>query len=172
MPVSTWAHNTPVCVHVSTQSLTVRPHVSAGVYAQQCMPTRRGKRTPRLAKKLEEYRQGRAWGEVAQAIQRFVPGTTRGTIRNYEVQARCPDISILWALCQVYRVDFGDVSEAMVLELLDREPTSPTPMLTVQEAELVDHFRAARLNPRSQLAMLAACEQLAKVQAHEDDVVG
>lgn len=128
-----------------------------------------GKRTPKLAKMLREYRRGRQWSDVARAMEKHLPeGSTgnRGTVRNYETQARAPqDMTLLWALCRVYSVDFKKIVEAMVMELLDKDPAFPEPSLNEEEALLVEYYRAAKDHRNSQVAMLAACEALAKAAA-------
>lgn len=83
------------------------------------MAAARGTRTPKFAARLTEWRNGRSFGAVAHALSRFVPGTHKSTLFNYEEQARCPSIDVLWGLCQVYGVPFGAAAEAIARELLD-----------------------------------------------------
>lgn len=116
-----------------------------------------------MAARLAEYRRGRTWGEVAQAIQQYVPGTSRGTLRNYEVEERAPDLVVLWGLCQVYRVPFGEAAEALARELNGLPADAPTPSLTPDEVELLELY--AQLLPEEERQMAKRfCRDLLRVR--------
>jgi hypothetical protein len=110
------------------------------------MAAARGTRTPKLAARLTAWRDGRSFGAVAQALSRFVPGTHKSTLFNYEEQARCPRIDVLWGLCQVYGVPFADAAEAMARELLGLEserdiaPIATRSVLSADAAALAAAF--------------------------------
>lgn len=91
----------------------------------------RGGQTPKLGRVLMKYRKHRTLEQVAIRLRALgFPKTHRGTLHNYE-RGRPPDISILWGLAQVYRVQFGPLADRMVRELnqkaidiADEEPLS------------------------------------------------
>jgi len=123
----------------------------------------RGTRTPKLAALLTKWRNGRSFGEIVTALQRFVPGTHKSTLHYYEEEARCPDTVVLWGLCRVYGVPFGPTAESMVLELLGHEtPPAPRPELTLDETEMLAAYAAL---PSADAKALAVrwCLDLAKL---------
>jgi DNA-binding XRE family transcriptional regulator len=125
-----------------------------------------------LAKTLENYRRGRGWSEVARDVQRLIPTVSRGTIRNYETEQRCPEIHVLWALCRVYRAPFGDVADAMVREVLGLEVAPlEAPTMSPEEWALVEDYRRLKDNPARD-PWVAIGRMMPTMVAREDDVVG
>jgi len=123
---------------------------------------------------LAELRGSRSRPEVAAWMARNGCPLDQSALKRYEDGDRIPNVAVLATLARLYKnTTFERLCSSLAAELLGQPaPEWKGRRLTEPESELLGYFRAVAKHPRSQKAMLIACEALTVVPAHEADVVG